>query len=611
MKRWLFLIVMALWGVASQAQNVTFKATAPATVEESDRFQVQFTVNNADASNPDWPDFAGFEVIYGPARSQSSSFQSIKGHMSHSSSVTYTFTLIPGRTGTFTVKPASITVGGKRISSNPVSIHVVPVGQRNAQANNPGHSAGASSTSPEPVKSGGVSNNQLFMTATASRTKVHEQEAVLLTYKLYSLVNLTSLDGKLPTLNGFQVQEVDLPREKQWGIDQYHGRNYRSVVWAQYVLFPQQTGKLVIPAVTYEGVVEEARLDMDPFEAFFNGYGGIIEHKKKIVAPEVAIQVDPLPDKPEDFSGAVGNFGIKSGVSPNEVKTNDAITLKIDITGTGNMKLIKTPQVNFPKDFEVYDPKVEDDFSVTANGYGGTRHFEYLVVPRNPGHFTIPSVSFTFFDTSTNSYRTIHTPEHAVNVVKGAGNASQAISDFTGGQTVKSLNEDIRFIKGGKADSRSAGQHFFGKGSYWLVYGVAILLFFLAYFILWRWAKANADNGVVKGKRANKVARKRLKRAEALLSRGQRSEFYEEVMKALWGYVADKLDIPTEKLSKDNVSAQLAAKGVGQEQADKLLNALQECEFARFAPGDDTAGMDNMYRQAADVIGEMENVIRK
>jgi hypothetical protein len=612
MKRvYLLLTYLFVMMLPLAAEDITIIANAPSNVEVGDQFRVQYTINTFDHTDFDAPNFKGFEVIYGPSTSRQSSTQIVNGHYSRSSSVTYTFVLLCSKTGKFTIGEATAKVDGKTIKSNTLTINVAGIGQGKPNAGQQGGSA--QSPNSRPTRSvGSVSNSDLFMTATVNRTSVHEQEAVLLTYKVYTLVNLTQLDGKLPSLDGFQIQELPLPRTKQFSVESYNGRNYHTVVWSQYVLFPQQTGDIEIPSLTFEGVVEQVNRAIDPVDAFFNGVSGMIELKKKIVTPKIVVHVSPLPEKPEGFSGAVGSFSISSSINGNEFKTNDAITMKVNVKGVGNMKLISTPTVNFPKDFEVYDPKVNDDFKITNGGLAGTRQFEYLAVPRIAGTYTIPPLNFVFFDVNANAYKTISTEPYTVKVEKGAGNSSQAVSDFTNsGQAVKTLNQDIRFIKTQDANPRQKGRHFFATKKYFLAYALTFLAFVVMLLLGRRYAAKNANIDVVKGRKANKVAGKRLKVAADLMKKGQTNEFYDEVLRALMGYVSDKLSIPMENLNKENISEKLAERNIDQNLMDKFMNCLNDCEFARYAPGDPAETMDNTFNEASNVISEMENIIRK
>jgi hypothetical protein len=450
------------------------------------------------------------------------------------------------------------------------------------------------------------------MTATANKTNVYEQEAILLTYKIYSAVNLTQLDGKLPNLDGFQIQEMPLPRTKQFKIESYNGRNYQTVVWSQYLLFPQKSGELVIPSITYEGIVQEINPNIDPIEAFFNGTGGVMDFKKKITTPKVVINVQPLFDKPAGFSGGVGRFSIESSINANTVKTNDAINLKVVISGKGNMKLINTPEVAFPKDFETYDAKVTDNFSISTDGLTGTRQFEYLAVPRTHGTYTIPPINFVYFDTSSRSYKTVSTEPYTIVVEKGKGTLNKAVADFTNGQrTVDQIGVDIRYIKRGDSELRKNNETFFSGYSYWLCYVIAVVLFVLIVILANKYRTDNQNEAKSRGRKANKIATKRLKYASVLLKDKKKGEFYDEVLKALWGYIADKLNMPQEYLNKDNIQSRLEEKGVEQPLIDDFIKVLDNCEFARYAPGEGEGAMDSVYEGAIDVISKMENIIKK
>lgn len=603
-----FYIMIMVLSVSAFADNITMTASAPSTVEAGDKFQVQYTVNTQDVSAFEAPGFKGFEVIYGPSKSVRSNVQVINGRASSSSSVTYTYVLLCNKPGTFTIDPATATVKGQVAKSRSLSIRVVPSGSNSSSSASQRQTSSYKSVS----SSKGIGANDLFMLATASRTNVYEQEAVLITYKLYTLVNLTQLDGKLPTLDGFQIQEIDLPRNKEFSVESYNGKTYRTVVWSQYVVFPQKSGKLEIPSVTYEGVVSQANTSMDPIDAFFNGNGGILEYKKQIVAPRIIINVSPLPQKPADFSGAVGHFGISTSVNSNKIKTNDALTFTVNISGGGNMKLIKTPEVQFPNDFETYDPKVEDQLAIARDGLAGTKQFQYLAVPRKPGTYTIPAVKFTFFDTAMREYRTIASAPQTIVVEKGNGNSDKAVSDFTGGQRgVKDLNFDIRYIKTGDVTLYNEDDNVFGSWKHLLLYIIPLILFIILIAVGKKYMSDSMNVALTRGKKANKVATRRMKLAASLLKQQKKDEFYDEVLKALWGYVADKLNMPQEHLSKDNVLQQLTERSVPEDVAGRFIDALNDCEFARYAPGDANHNMEKLYDSAVSIINEIESSMVK
>lgn len=609
MRKLIFLLLLVIAALPMQAKNgATLTADAPEVVVSGDQFRLTFTVNTQKVKDFLAPSIKGFDVLMGPTRSQQSSTQIINGKVSSSSSITYTYILMAGKEGTYTIPAASIEVDGEKVFSNALTIKVLPPDQTagNSQANQGG---GGSPSSRGQIAGSRITDKDLFITATASKTTVYEQEAILLTYKVYTSVNLRQLMEDMPDMKGFQMQEIQLPQQKQYSMEHYNGRNYNTIIWRQYVLFPQQTGKLEIPAVTFDGVVAQQTISDDPFDAFFNG-GGYIEVKKKIVAPKVVINVKPLPVKPANFSGGVGEFTMTSSINAKEVKTNDAVTIKLTIKGAGNMKLITSPEVKFPEDFEVYDPKVTNNFDVSRAGLSGTQTIEYLAIPRHAGNFTIPPVEFVYFDLKSQSYKTLKTEAYDLKVEKGKGNADQVIADFTNKENVKILGQDVRFIKLGDTTLTPKGEVFFGTMGYWLGYLIPFIVFVALVVFFRKQAAENANVAKVKTKKANKVATKRMKLAGKLLAENKKNEFYDEVLKALWGYISDKLSIPVSQLSKDNIEAELTKHGVAEDVTKTFINALNECEFARYAPGDENEAMDKVYATSVDAIGKMENSIK-
>lgn len=608
MRKIIFLLftILAAWQVKA-ADKVRFVAEAADVVVSGDQVRLVFTVNSQDIKDFRAPSIKGFDVLMGPSRSQQSSIQIINGKRTSNSSTAFTYILLAGSPGTYTIPAASVEVNGEKVFSNAISIKVLPQDQNSGNSGNNG--GGSASSSRSQAAGSRISANDLFITATASKTTVHEQEAILLTYKVYTVVNLRQLYGKMPDLKGFHTQEVELPQQKTFTLEHYKGRNYNTTVWSQYVLFPQQTGKLEIPSITFDGVVAQQTVSDDPFDAFFNG-GGYVEVKKKITTPKVVINVQPLPAKPAGFSGAVGEFKLASSINATDVKTNDAVTIKLTLSGTGNMKLIGTPEVKFPQDFEIYDPKVTDDYKLTNSGLTGTKTFEYLAIPRHAGNFTIPAVEFTYFDLKSNSYKTLKTESYNLKVAKGQGNADQVISDFTNKESVKMLGKDIRFIKLGDSSLRPKGDFFFGTVGYYLCYLIPLLLFVVFAVIYRQKALENANVAKVKTKKANKVATRRMKLAGKLLAENKKNEFYDEVLKALWGYISDKLSIPVSQLSKDNIEAELTNYGVQEALIAEFIGVLNECEYARYAPGNENEAMDKVYSASVEVISKMENSIK-
>ena len=602
MKRIAILLMMVMTTAFAVAQTLT--ASAPSRVSVGEQFRLSYTVNTQNVS-----DFragnipAEFEVLIGPNRSMQSSYQMINGHTSQSSSITYTYIVAATKGGSYTIPAAHVVVDGKKIASNALTIKVIGSTGSNSRPYNDDEG--------EEVREMGsrISGSDLFIKVSANKKRVYEQEPILLTYKVYTLVQLSQLRGDMPDLKSFYTQEVDLPQQKSFSLETVNGRPYRTCTWSQYVMFPQTTGKLHIPAITFEGVVIQQNRNVDPFEAFFNGGSGYVEVKKKIEAPGIEIQVDPLPQRPATFSGGVGKFNISAQLDKTETKANDPITLRIIVSGTGNLKLIKQPVINLPKDFDKYEPKVTEQTKLTTAGIEGSKIYDVLIVPRHQGKYDIPPVEFTYFDTSTKRYETVKTETFHLDVAKGSG--ASAVSDFSGQDELLELNKDIRFIKTGEADQHLTGDYFFGSTAYWITIAALVLVFITLFVIFRQRAIDNANVTAMRGKKANKVATKRLKQASRLMTDNKPGEFYDEVLRALWGYVGDKLNIPVAQLSHDNISSKLAERGVHQSIIDKFIGALDECEFERYAPGDPKGNMSKVYDKAMLAIEKIEEVMKK
>ncbi len=608
---WIALVAVSLQAFADE--KVSFTASAPDAVAVGDQFRLSYTVTTQKVRDFRAPSIKGFDVLMGPSRSQQSSMQIINGVSTSTSSITFTYILMATAEGSFTIPGATITADGNQMVSNSVHVKVLPADQAREAASSGGSNSGSQQGNTSRASSGtSISNQDLFITATASKTNVYEQEAFLLTYKIYTLVDLQRFDNvKLPDFKGFHSQEVELPNDRRWSLEHYKGRNYQTTVYRQFVLFPQQSGDLTIETARFDASVAKATPVSDPFEAFFNGGGNYIEVKKTLTTPQLTIDVKSLPGgKPADFSGGVGEFSISSSINSTSVKTNDAITIKLVISGTGNLKLIGDPEVKFPDDFEVYDPKVDNKFRLTNAGLSGSKVIEYLAIPRNAGTFKIPAVKFSYFDIKSRSYKTLTTEEYELHVEKGEGNAAQTIANFTNKEDLRILNEDIRFIKQNDVVLSQKGDFFFDSMGYWLLYlvpGIAFIIFFIIYR---KQIAANANVAKMRTKKANKVAVKRMKLAGKLLSENKQDVFYDEVLKALWGYISDKLNIPVSRLSKDNIEEELRKYGVEDILIKEFLAALNDCEFARFAPGDDNQAMDKVYSASLAVISKMENSIK-
>lgn len=592
------VLYMILWNMQSVAQTIS--VSVPHQVAVGENFRLSYTIPTQDVN-----DFragnipSALEVLAGPYTSSQSSYQIINGRASSSSSITYTYTLYAAKNGIYTIPSAVAIVNGKKIVSHAVKVEVS------------GHAR--NTTSPQmhednnaQMRSAGsqISGNDLFIKVSANKRVVHEQEPILLTYKVYTLLDLTQLEGKMPDLTGFHTQEIKLPQQKNFHVEKVNGRNYRCVTWSQYVMYPQITGKLTIPSITFKGIVVQQNRNVDPLEAFFNGGSGYVEVKRNIVAPSIDVQVLPLPTRPMDFSGGVGTFKISAQLNKSQIKTGEPVQLRVAVSGVGNLKLIKQPEIKLPKDFDKYAPKITDKTQLTSQGVEGSMVYDYIIVPRNVGQYKIPAIEFIYYDISSNSYKTISTQSFNLEVSKGNGTNS-TISDF-------SMKEnDIRDIKRGNVDSYDIHQSFFDSLSYWLFLILPIVTFGILSVAFRKQAKENADIIASKGRKANKVANKRLKNAKNLMEANRDNEFYDEVLRALWGYVGDKINIPVEKLSRENISEKLQSYNVDDATISMFITAIDECEYERYAPGDVTGNMNKTFNAAMTAITNIENVMNK
>lgn len=591
-----------------KADELTFTADAPNAVVMGETFRLSYTINTHNAKSFRVGNITDFDILSGPNRSSSTSTSIINGVRTSSHTLTFTCILRPKKEGTFTIPAATITAEGKQLTSKELTVKVLPPDQQTAQQS-ASQSRGAATS-----QSGKISDEDLFIVATVNKKKVYEQEAILLTYKIYTTVNLTNVSGKMPDLKGFHSQEVEMPKgNREFQLEHYNGRNYRTIVWSQYVLFPQQSGQLEIPSITFEGTVAQRVQNYDPFEAFFNGGSSFVNVQKPIRTPKLTIDVSPLPSgRPASYYGGVGDFSISSSISTTELQENEAVTLKLIISGTGNMKLIKTPEVKFPADFEIYDPKVDNKFSLKAGGLSGNKVIEYLAIPRHGGTYTIPSVEFSYFDVKSGSYKTLSTPEYTLNVAKGSNSTSgSAPVGYVSKEELRLLGQDIRYINLKDTHYRPRGHFFFGSLVYWLWYIIPLLAFAAVLIIYRKQAVENANIAKTRTKKANKVATRRLKMAKKKMEEKDKSGFYDEVLKAMWGYLSDKLSMPVSELSKDNIAAKLSECQVPSELIDECSNIIAECEFARYAPTLSGYADDKVYDKVATLMNKLENAIKR
>ena len=606
MRKWFFLfLLMVTTGTVLHAADVVFKASAPSAVVMGEQFRLTFTVNaeGKDLRVQEMPDF---KVLMGPSQSTSYSSSWVNGQSSSETTVTYTYILMPKKEGTFNIAPATIKVKGANYTSNGLVIKVLPPDK----ASSAGNAEGSSS---QMAASTRINKDDLFVKLSVSSSNVYEQQGFLATFKLYAARPCGLNNAKFPEFEGFLAQEVELPQEKQWTMENYNGRNYYVVTLKQTYLYPQRSGKITIDSGTFDAVVRipTQQKVRSIFDDFFDSYQDV---NKELKSSPTTITVKPLPSgKPSSFGGAVGTFSMTADINTDHVKTNEAVTIKVKISGNGNVKLVKNPEVQFPNDFDIYDPKVETNIKTTTAGVSGSKTIEYMAIPRYAGDFEIPAIQFSYFDVSSGSYKTLSSKAYKLHVEKGEDNGSAApvVSNFSNKENVKYLGKDIRYLKINGGHFVSKEDIFFGSFTYAMSYIVPALLFIAFFFIYRKQVKENSNIALVRNKKANKIAVKRLKNAGKLMKEGKKEAFYEEILRALWGYLSDKLNMPQANLTKDNVETELATYGVDSALIEEFMNILNTCEFARYAPAQVSETMDKLYEQTVEAIGKMENTIKK
>ncbi len=603
MRKLIFLFILFITtGSLLKAQQVSFKASAPEAVVVGQQFRLSFTVNaeGKDFRVQEMPDF---EVLMGPTQSKSYNTSWVNGQTSSETTLTYTYILLAKKEGTFTIPPATIKVKNSSYTSNGLTIKVLPQDQTAKAQESAGNTAAA-----------GISNSDFFVRMEVSKRNVYEQEGFLVTFKLYASQICQLTRQKFPEFEGFLAQEIDLP-DKQWVQDHYNGRNYWTVTLRQTVLYPQRSGKITIDAGSFDAVIRvrvQRQGGGSIFDDFFDsGYQNV---SKELKTTPVSIDVKALPSgKPASFSGAVGNFTMNAEINSNQVKTNEAVTVKVKIEGNGNLRVLKNPEVKFPNDFEIYDPKVENNIRTTTAGVSGTKVIEYMAIPRFAGEFEIPAIEFSYFDTKSGSYKTLTSQPFKLQVEKGAEGegGTPIISNFTNKENVKFLGNDIRYLKINKVSFVPVEEMFFGTFIYYMCYLFPGVLFIVFFIIYRKQVKENSDLALVRTKKANKMAVRRLKNAGRFLKESQKEAFYEEVLRALWGYLSDKLNIPQAQLTKDNVENELVKYGVSESLIKEFIDILNTCEFARYAPAQASDAMDKLYTQTVEAISKMENTIKR
>ena len=598
MKRYLILFCTLVFAAGAWAEDVRFSVDGPRQVIQGQQFQLEYTLYNASGKDLKLPEFTECKVLY-QGTSSGTSVSVVNGNVNRQTTETHVITLRAEKEGSYTFAPATISADGRTYSTNTWKLTILPPDKASASSGSGRESGGQS-----------VDDTALFIRTVISKTKVYEQEALLATIKLYTRASgIQAENYSFPSFEGFVVQDIDLPQNTSFELENYNGVNYKMAVLKQCLLFPQRTGKITITPGKFEFQVETYQLVNGPFGPMRVPQGV----SRSVSSNAVTVEVLPLPaGKPASFMGGVGDFSLSSSISSTHVKANEAITLKLTFKGSGNLKYLKNPELDLPNDFETYDPKVDLSVKATAGGVSGTRTVEYTTIPRFAGTFKIPAVEVSYFDTKAKQYKTLRTEEYEITVDKGApGSGGKTVSNFTNKEDLKLLNQDIHYIKLKKMNLVKSPSAYVETWGYWLWYILPAVAFVIFIIINRKQAKANANVALMKTKKANKVASKRLKIAGKYLKNHDKEHFYDEVLKAVWGYLSDKLSLPISELTKDNVASELEKYGAHADLIAEFNDILGRCEFAQYAPSQSNEAMDELYSQTIEAIGKMENTVKK
>lgn len=583
-----------------------FTAHAPRQVEVGSVFNVVFALENGSGSGVQVPPVSGLRLLYGPAVSRGYSSVTVNGRTTSSTSEEYTMTYTAKSPGTVRIGSASITVDGRRMTTSPITIQVVGKGQAASaaqqQAAPSGGMAGMPALSNPMTQSAGreVKGSDLFVRISMSKEHVYEQEAVVCTIKLYTKYQVSEfLCTKQPSFNGFLIEELPLSPSLN-KVERVNGQNYMVAELKKCILYPQQSGQLTITSGNYDVKV----VQYDNFHTQFGSISQPVEKKLQVMSNQASVNISPLPSpKPANFSGAVGVFTVTSAITPSALKTYAPATYSLVVSGTGNLKYIKSPEVKFPAQFDTYDPQSKISVQPNGGNVSGTVRFDYMFIPQFVGHFKVPGFDFTYFNTESRTYVTVHVPGHDLSVAKGAGKPSSHY---------KLQNADIHGIFPADELNLSHKQsHYVAGVGYWLLY-VLPLLAFAALLVAYRKMLRDHSNAtLMRTRRASKVAQRRLKAARGFMQKADANAFYAEVLNATWGYLSDKLSIPGSELNKDNVQAELEAYGVPADITARTLALLDKCEFAQYAPELAGGDMQPLLAEAAAVMDALESVKRK
>ena len=590
------------------AQDASFVTVVDKNKMTSDeQFEITFTLNGSNSGNNFRPPaFNDFLTISGP--NQSTNMQFINGAVS--SSVTYSYVLQPRGEGKFVIGPATINYQGKLLQTQPITIEVAKGSPQKKQQTQQGQQAQQDADVSRQI------GDNLYLKVSVDKSRIYQGEQITIAYKIYTRVSVVNYNlNKMPSLTGFWSEDLEVPKQIQLTTETINGKQYRVGLLKKAALFPQRSGTLTIDPMEVECLVQmqTRRRSNDVFDQFFNDpfFGNVTNVKYKVRSQPVSVTVLPLPsnDVPKSFTGAAGKFSMDTWLDKKETKTNEPITLKVKISGRGNMKLLEAPSITVPPDFDKYDPKISDNSTTQGDQISGSRTFEYLLIPRHPGDQHIPAIQFSYFDVDKNNYVTLTSPEFTVAVEKGSDN-TPAYATGINKEDVKLLGEDIRFIKSGNISFHRKGDLFAGSFIFFVL-ALSPILGFIGFFILVkRQEKLHGNIVLVRNRKARKIAQRRLTEAKKFLHEQKREEFYTEISRVLWGYTADKLGIPPADLSIDLVRSSLEQKNISPEVIRKLSATIEMCEYARFAPGESSGELQKVYDETVELISTIEEKLR-
>ena len=606
------LFVLAIFS-ASAAEKVTFEANSPLTVAVGEAFRVEFALNaKPDGDTFKAPSFEGFDVLAGPAISQGSSVQIVNGSMTKSVSYTYTFVLLPQAAGNVTIGAAEVKVDGSSYRTRPLPIEIVNEGEGSRAQQQQGGSNRADDTQADAQSR--IGKDDILLRAVVSRSSVYKNEPLHVAFKLYTRVPYVNIvPESAPSFNGFWSQDLSDPNSARVGRETYAGKVYETRVLYDYLLYPQQVGSLTIDPVDMT-VVAQVVVQSRHADPFFGGGREVFNVPRKVQSQRATVQVKALPaGAPASFSGAVGNFTMDTQFPSERIAANSGATVTVKISGTGNLTFVQAPKLPLPTSFEQYNVKTTESINTSASGISGYRQFEYPFIARAEGTYDIEPIEFTYFDPQRVQYVTLRSKPLTLEITpdaRGGGDAVVMQGRGMSKEEVKMLGQDIRFIKLGGAQLRSERVPFIFSAAYWILLLGVLALFTMIYVALRKQIRESQNVALVRGKRANKVAVQRCRAAKRYMEEQNRHAFYEEMLRALWGYMSDKFNIPVANLTKENVREELHKRGVSSEDSQRFTDIITRCDEAQYSPVE-SARMNDVYSEGVNLISRIESVIKR